>query len=241
MYAYNHSTGRKIASPAMEATAKDSLSDTISTIVVLASFFASYFTDFKFDGIAGLFVALFILYSGYSAAKDTIEPLLGSAPSKEFVAEVEQEVLKHQPIAGIHDLVVHDYGPGRRFISLHAEVPGDGNIFDLHDVIDNVEYTLSRKFNCEAVIHMDPIDLNNKELGNLKHLVLAEIKQIDNNFTIHDFRMVPGKTHTNLIFDVVKPVTCPLQDEEISREIVDRVHKICPVYHCVVNIDQAYV
>ncbi|MCI1209337.1 MAG: cation diffusion facilitator family transporter [Treponema sp.] len=241
MYFYNHSTAKKIASAAMDATAKDSLSDTISTFVVLASFAASYFTDFKFDGIAGLFVALFIIYSGYTAAKETIEPLLGSAPKKEFVNDIEKEVLQHKPIAGIHDLVVHDYGPGRRFISLHAEVPGDGNIFDLHDIIDNVEYTLSKKFGCEAVIHMDPIDLNNKELGNLKHLVLAEIKHINSDFTIHDFRMVPGRTHTNLIFDVVKPSTCTAPDETIKKEIIDRVHTICPVYHCVVNIDQAYV
>ena len=133
----------------------------ISTFVVIAAIVLERFTTLPVDGIGGVIVGLFILKTGIEAAKDTIEPLLGTAPSKEFVAEIEEELMKHEPIVGMHDLVVHDYGPARMMISLHAEVPGNMNIFELHDTIDNAEVAIASRFNCQVVIHMDPIDIEN--------------------------------------------------------------------------------
>ena len=191
MYYYNHSIAKKINSVTMEATAKDSLSDTISTIVVIISVIASKYTTFPVDAIAGLIVGLFILKAGYESAKDTIEPLLGNSPTKEFVEEIEKELLYHKPILAMHDLVVHDYGPGRRMISLHAEVPGNRDIFELHDVIDNAEVNIAKKFNCSVVIHMDPVDTENKRLAELKEVLTNSLKTIHTELHAHDIRMVP--------------------------------------------------
>ncbi len=238
---YNRSIAKKIDSAAMKATATDSLSDMVSTLVVLASIIVSRFTDAHFDCYVGLLVAGFILLSGFKSAKETIQPLLGNAPSKEFVDRVEQIVMSHKVICGIHDLVVHDYGPGRVMISLHAEVPADGNLFEMHDVIDNIEHDLSRDLNCEAIIHMDPIDVNNAELAGLRTLALEAGKTVDEAVTVHDFRMVPGETHTNLIFDVVVPFTCKLSDAEIRKTIFEYVKSKRPHHYCVMQIDRPYV
>ena len=241
MYLYNHQIAKKIDSVTMEATAKDSFSDMISTSVVILSIIISRFTSFPVDGVAGIIVGLFILKTGYEAAKDTIGPLLGNPPSKELVAEIEEELLKHKPIIGMHDLIVHDYGPGRMMISLHAEVPGNMNIFDLHDVIDVAEVMISRKFNCSVVIHMDPIDTNNTKLEELKKILAEELPKIDSNLMFHDVRMVPGPTHTNLIFDVVKPFECALTDEQLIAAINNAVQQHEKSVFCAVTIDAPYV
>lgn len=243
MYVYNHVTAKKIASAAMEATAKDSLSDTISTFVVLASLIVSHFvkTNLPLDGIAGIVVACFILYSGISAAKETLDPLLGVPPSHEFVKAVEEEVMRHKPIAGIHDFIVHDYGPGRLMLTLHAEVPGSVNIFELHDVIDNTESDLAKKFNCHVTIHMDPVDSDNPEVADLRKLVAEEAARIDGGITVHDLRIVPGPTHTNVIFDAVNPHSCALGDDELKRILGERVHSLRPNCYCVINVDHAFV
>ena len=241
MYLYNHQIAKKIDSVTMEATAKDSFSDMISTSVVIVSIIISRFTNFPVDGIAGIIVGAFILKTGYEAAKDTIGPLLGNPPSKELVDEIEKELLKYKPIIGMHDLIVHDYGPGRMMISLHAEVPGDMNIFDLHDVIDVAEVMISRKFNCSVVIHMDPIDTNNTRLEELKKILAEELPKIDKNLRFHDVRMVPGPTHTNLIFDVVKPFECTLTDEQLITAINLAVQQHDKSVFCAVTIDAPYV
>ena len=241
MYLYNHQIAKKIDSVTMEATAKDSFSDMISTSVVIVSIIISRFTSFPVDGIAGIIVGAFILKTGYEAAKDTIGPLLGNPPSKELVDEIEKELLKHEPIIGMHDLIVHDYGPGRMMISLHAEVPGDMNIFDLHDVIDVAEVMISRKFNCSVVIHMDPIDTNNTRLEELKKILAEELPKIDKNLRFHDVRMVPGPTHTNLIFDVVKPFECALDNEQLIAEINEAVQQRDKSVFCAVTVDAPYV
>lgn len=243
MYMYNHGIAKKISSAAMEATARDSLSDTISTFVVLASMLVSHFvnTSLPLDGIAGIVVAVFIVISGISAAKDTIDPLLGQPPSPEFVRQIEEETMKHSPIHGIHDLIVHDYGPGRVMISLHAEVPGDVNIFELHDVIDNTECDIAKRFGCHVTIHMDPIDLKNDDVLKFRELVAAEASSIDPGITVHDLRIVPGPTHTNVIFDAVKPHSCLLTDEELCAEISKRMKNVRPECCCVINIDQPFV
>ena len=241
MYIYNHNIAKKINSVSMEATAKDSLSDTISTFVVIISVVASRFTAFPVDGIGGIIVACFILKTGIESAKDTIEPLLGMAPSQDFVDAIEKEVLSHKPIIGIHDLVVHDYGPGRVMISLHAEVPGNMDVFELHDVIDVTEVSVSQKLNCHCVIHMDPINNENPRLMELKSIIREELANINPAITFHDVRMVPGVSHTNLIFDVVKPFNCEYTDEQLKKMIFEAISKRCNDVSCVVTVDVPFV
>ncbi|MBP5602742.1 MAG: cation transporter [Treponema sp.] len=241
MYLYNHLISKKINSVAMEVVAKDSLNDVISTAVVIAALIGSRFTTLPLDGIGGVVVGVFILKTGFEAAKDTIAPLLGTAPSAEFVNQIEEELMKHKPIVGMHDLIVHDYGPGRLMISLHAEVPGNLNIFSLHDVIDIAEYDISRRFGCQVVIHMDPVDTENKRLSELKSVLLEEIVKINPELKVHDVRMVPGDTHTNLIFDVVKPFSCFLTDEQLKLAIHNAVNGRCPDVFCAITVDQPFV
>ena len=241
MYLYNHLTAKKIGSVAMDIVAMDSLNDVISTSVVIVALIGSHFTTLPLDGIGGVVVGIFILKTGFEAAKDTIVPLLGSAPSPELVAQIEEELMKHKPIVGMHDLIIHDYGPGRMMISLHAEVPGNMNIFSLHDVIDIAENDIAKCFNCHVVIHMDPVDTENKRLAELKEVLAQEIPKIDPELKYHDVRMVPGDTHTNLIFDVVKPYSCQLTDEKLKQIIHEAVHAKCPDVYCAITIDQPFV
>lgn len=241
MYLYNHIIAKKIDSVSMEATAKDSLSDMISTVVVIVSLFLQPRVSFPVDGVAGVIVGLFILKTGIEAAADTIKPLLGVAPDEEFVQQIEEELLTHKPIVGMHDLVVHDYGPGRRMISLHAEVPGNMNIFELHDSIDLAEVDIAKRFNCHVIIHMDPIDVDNKRLAELKKVLGEETKKINPELHFHDVRMVPGVTHTNLIFDVVKPFSCLLSDEELKSTVAAAIHDRCPDVNCVITVDMPFV
>ena len=191
---YNKKISRKISSAAMNATAIDSLSDSIATFVVLISMIFLKITGINVDGYSGMLVAIFILFAGYSSAKDTLSPLLGQAPDEEFVNNIRDIVMAHKEIVGIHDLVVHDYGPGRLMISLHGEVPGDGNIFELHDAIDRIESELNEKLHCDAVIHMDPIESNNADIKKMKSNIAELLKNINEQITIHDFRMVKGPT-----------------------------------------------
>ncbi len=243
MYVYNRGVSKKIKSAAMDAIARDSLSDTISTFVVLASITAARFikTPLPLDGIAGMVVAVFIVISGLTAARETINPLLGVPPSPEFVKEIEAETLKHKPIHGIHDLVVHDYGPGRVMISLHAEVPGDMDIFALHDVIDNAEVDIAKRFNCAVTIHMDPIDLKNDEVKKMREFVSEEAVSINPGITVHDLRIVPGPTHTNVIFDVVKPLSCLMNDEELRSTLSSRIKNVRPECICIISVDRPFV
>lgn len=241
MYLYNHLTAKKIGSVAMEVVAKDSLNDVISTSVVIAALIGSRFTSLPLDGIGGVVVGIFILKTGFEAAKDTIAPLLGSAPSAELVEQIEEELMKHKPVVGMHDLIIHDYGPGRMMISLHAEVPGNLNIFSLHDVIDIAENDIARRFNCHVVIHMDPVDTENKRLAELKKVLAEEVPKINPELKFHDVRIVPGDTHTNLIFDVVKPYSCMLTDEKLKLVIHQAVHARCPDVYCAITVDQPFV
>lgn len=240
MYFYNHRIGKKIGSVSMEATAKDSLGDTISTLVVIASLIAGKYTDLPVDALAGMIVGVFIIKTGFDSAKETVAPLLGEAPSKDFIKEIEAELLLHKPIMAMHDIVVHDYGPGRRMISLHAEVPGDKNIFELHDVIDNAENDISKKFNCSVVIHMDPVQTHNPLLEDIKRHLKIILFVIDPGLTAHDIRIVPGPTHSNLIFDVVKPFSCKIADSELKVKIDSAVKIKYPDVNTVVTVDVPY-
>lgn len=241
MCLYNRSVGKKINSAAMQATATDSLSDSVATTVVLLSMGVSYFFHVNIDGYAGLLVAVFILYAGFNAAKDTVSPLLGQAPAPEFVQQVADIVTAHPEVVGIHDLVVHDYGPGRVMVSLHAEVRGDGNIFDLHDAIDTAETELKEQLGCIATIHMDPIEADNTEVSQMRAAVAETLKELDDVISIHDFRMVPGPTHTNLIFDAVVPAGYEKSDEELAASIRQHIHQTWPDRYAVVSIDHSYI
>lgn len=241
MSAYNRRIGKKIKSTAMLATATDSLSDCIATGAVLLSTVIGGLFDVTVDGYAGLVVACFILFAGYNAAKDTLAPLLGQAPEPEFVHEIESIVLEQKDIVGIHDLVVHDYGPGRVMISLHAEVPAEGDILTLHDEIDCAEEELRQTLGCEATIHMDPIVTSDPKVAALRQEVAERVKSIDERVTIHDFRLVPGPTHTNVLFDAVLPYEVALTEEEAKTEIAGIVRGIDSTYFAVVHIDRAYV
>ena len=241
MCLYNRSVGKKINSAAMQATAVDSLSDSVATTVVLLSMGIAYFFHVNIDGYAGLLVAVFIIYAGFNAAKDTVSPLLGQAPDPEFLQQIADIVTAHPEVVGIHDLVVHDYGPGRVMVSLHAEVRGDGNIFDLHDAIDTAETELKEQLGCIATIHMDPIEADNTEVSQMRAAVSEKLKELDNVISIHDFRMVPGPTHTNLIFDAVVPADYPKSDEELAANIRQQIHQAWPDRYAVVTIDHSYI
>ena len=237
---YNKTIGKKIDSAAMAAVAADSLSDTISTVVVLISMILSKFIDFPIDAVAGIFVAILILKTGFDSVRDTVAPLLGQAPDPELVKQIEEIVMKQEHVVGIHDFIVHDYGPGRLFVSLHAEVPGDVDIFELHDEIDNAEFELRDVIGCEPTIHMDPIDVNNEHLAELKEAVAKIIKEYDEVLTFHDFRMVPGETHTNLIFDVVVPAKYKKANSQVNEELKEIIHSKLDCF-AVIMVEQSYV
>ena len=241
MYLYNRAVGKKISSSAMQATAVDSLSDCAATGAVLLATLVARWTSLKIDGWCGLIVSGLILFAGYKAAKDTLSPLLGQPPEQEFVDEIEKIVMAHEAVSGIHDLVVHDYGPGRVMITLHAEVPADHNIMEVHDEIDLIEQELRAKLGCEATIHMDPIDTNDETTKKTREKVSELVRLIDEQITIHDFRMVTGPTHTNVIFDVVVPFQFRLSDKEVEEKIESAVRALDGNYFAVVQIDKCYV
>lgn len=238
---YNFSIGKKIASSAMRATAQDSLNDCIATSAVLLCLVISRFTDLNIDAYCGLAVSGFILFSGLRAVKETMDPLLGTPPSEEFIKEIEGIVYSYEGVEGIHDLIVHDYGPARTMISLHAEVSSDADLLETHDMIDNIEKELREHLNCDAVIHMDPIATNDELTMSVREKIASLVTCIDANLTIHDFRMVTGPTHTNIIFDVVIPYDLKRSDAEIRANIETIVKSIDPSYFSVINIDKSYV
>ena len=236
---YNRRVGGKIDSATLRATAADSLSDCLATTAVLIATLLEHFFSWKLDGWFGILVGLFILVAGFKAAKETVDPLLGAPPEPEFVKSVEDIVVGFDPaILGLHDLIVHDYGPGRRIISLHAEVPAEGDILAIHDVVDNLEYTLSTKLSCLATIHMDPVVTNDPHVAALKTQVKEIVTGIDPEMSMHDFRVVIGPTHTNLIFDIVLPFRLSEKSDEIKKTIMNTVfEKIGKNYFCVINVD----
>ena len=237
---YNRSLGKKLNAPAMLATAADSLSDSIATTAVLIATLVGRFSGLMIDGWCGILVAAFILWSGFNAAKDTVNPLLGTPPTHEFVEQIKELVMAHPAIIGIHDLIVHDYGPGRVMISLHAEVSASENVLDLHDEIDNVESELREKLGCEAVIHMDPIVTDDGVTKETRERVAALVHCIDDEISIHDFRMVAGPSHTNVIFDAVVPYGFRLTDSEVEEKIKSAVRTLDGNYFAVVKVERSY-
>lgn len=241
MFFYNHSLSKKIESAAMKATSVDSLSDTVATTLVLIATLISKYTGLLLDGWFGILVGLFILYTGGSTLKETIDLLLGQPPKQEFIDEVKEIVLGHSMVHGVHDLIVHDYGPGRVMISLHAEVDVNGDIQDIHEQIDHIEHELQEKLHCSATIHMDPIVTDDKEVLAMKAKVEEMVHFLDESFSMHDFRMVRGSTRTNLIFDVEVPRKTSYTDSEIVNWLKERIHELPgSKYFAVIQIDHEY-
>ena len=241
MFFYNHSLSKKIESAAMKATSVDSLSDTVATTLVLIATLISKYTGLLLDGWFGILVGLFILYTGGSTLKETIDLLLGQPPKQEFIDEVKEIVLGHSMVHGVHDLIVHDYGPGRVMISLHAEVDVNGDIQDIHEQIDHIEHELQEKLHCSATIHMDPIVTDDKEVLAMKAKVEEMVHFLDESFCMHDFRMVRGSTRTNLIFDVEVPRKTSYTDNEIVNWLKERIHELPgSKYFAVIQIDHEY-
>ena len=221
MAVYNGSLGKKLAAPALAAAAKDSLSDSIATAVVLVSSAVGHFLRINIDGWCGAAVAVFVLRAGIMSVRDTLAPLLGTEPDPEFVKRINDIVLSYPEISAIHDLIIHDYGPGRQIISLHAEMPTESgsDIFKLHDIVDNAERRLRQELGCDATIHLDPVAAEDEQTQMLHERMEAALFEINSGLTMHDFRIVPGPTHTNLIFDVVVPYDNKMPQAEILEKI----------------------
>ena len=221
MAVYNGSLGKKLASPALAAAARDSLSDSIATAVVLVSSAVGHFLRINIDGWCGAAVAVFVLRAGIMSVRATLAPLLGTEPDPEFVKRINDIVLSYPEISAIHDLIIHDYGPGRQIISLHAEMPTESgsDIFKLHDIVDNAERRLRQELGCDATIHLDPVAAEDEQTQMLHERMEAALFEINSGLTMHDFRIVPGPTHTNLIFDVVVPYDNKMPQAEILEKI----------------------
>lgn len=241
MFIYNRRTAKKIHSEALMATATDSLTDCIATFITLISMGLAYFFGINVDGWAGVLVSIFILYAGISSAIDTLSPLLGQAPDPELVKGIEETVMAHPEVKGIHDLIVHNYGPGRMYVSLHAEVDGKGDMFVLHDAIDLAEHELAEKYNCLPTIHMDPIDIGNFELEEKREKILQTVRSIYPGASIHDLRMVPGPTHTNLVFDVLLSHDEKDDDETARIKITAAVDELWEGYFAAIDVDRSFV
>lgn len=233
--------GSKIASSTIIAASTDSRNDVISTAVVLISLFISRATGFEIDGYVGALVAIFILYSGFEILKDILNPLLGEMPDEDFVKSIEDKILTYDGILNIHDLVVHNYGPNRYFATVHAEVDAKEDIMKAHDLIDNIERDFARELNINLVIHLDPIITDDKEINALKSMTEEKIKSIDERLTIHDFRVVKGETHTNLIFDVLVPVDCDMKSQDLVSLIEKEIQSENETYFAVITVDKNYV
>lgn len=240
MASYNRYLGDKIQSTTMKATAADSLSDCVATTAVLLSIGISYFFHWNVDGATGLIVSVFIFIAGINSMKDTIQPLLGQEPDKVFVKNIEDMVARYEEIIGIHDMIVHDYGPGRVMVSLHAEIPYDMDIMKAHDMIDELEMEIKKELCCDITIHMDPIINDDTTINEMKEKVLGIVKSIDDTLNMHDFRMTVGPMRTNLIFDVVVPYDCKKTEEEIRTIIREEVIKMDGNYYARVQIDKGY-
>lgn len=241
LFVFYSKIAKKIDSSAIKATAYDSVSDCVSTFVVLFSSVISLIFGITIDGYVSILVAIFILITGVKALKETIDILLGSKPDKEFIDQINEFVKKYPMIAGIHDIMVHDYGPGRKIVSFHAEVPADANICEAHDIIDELEQHMLKKFKCITTIHMDPIVVNDAKINDARASVEKIVKEINENYSIHDFRMTDGGKRINLIFDLVIPRDDKIDKENLKRKIIEKIKKINTKYYVVFTIEHLFV
>lgn len=238
--AFNVTVGKKIKSVALMATAADSRNDVISTTAVLISILVGRFTGFNIDGYMGCLVALFIIWSGIQLVRETSSPLLGEAPDPEMVNEILEIVLREPGVLGVHDLMVHNYGPGKVFASVHVEVDADGDLMKSHDMVDNIERIVKDVLKIHFVVHMDPVVVNDPLINKMHEVINSVFSTIDGVDNIHDFRIVPGPTHTNIIFDAVLMPTCTMSEKEIVKIANDTVKAIDESYFVVITFDRAY-
>ena len=237
---FNKKVGKTIHSTAIEATAADSINDVVATSAVLLSTIIAKWTGIHLDGYMGVLVAVFILVSGVKMIGETINPLLGMAPDQEMVDHINQKIMSYDTVLGIHDLVVHNYGPQRSFASVHVEVPASQDILISHDIIDNIERDFAKDMDIHLVVHLDPIVTDDETTNLLKAQVKHIVKDISPDLSIHDFRAVIGVSHTNLIFDVCVPFSVKMSDAEITGMISRKVKEIDPTYYTVIVVDRSY-
>lgn len=243
LFAFNRKLGKKIESETLIATAQDSLNDSVATAVILLSVGISRLVavPFNLDAVMGIGVSIFILVSGFNAAKETLNCILGEPPSADLISNIEAAILSRKDFVGIHDLIIHNYGPGRLFASVHVEVPQDIDIIACHEQIDICEKEIYDNLGVALVIHMDPMDINNEQVAFVRNQLSDGIKVINENITIHDFRMTPmADTQTNLVFDVVIPQDLKFSEKELNDKISQIARLINPTFCCVITFDRDF-
>ena len=241
MYYFNQHLGHKINSSTMIATSKDSLSDVAATGVTLLSLIVSKFSDIPIDGWVGLLVSGFIMNAGYQIIRDTVDTLLGQGADQETVDSIIKIIESKDVVLGVHDLIVHNYGPGKMLASAHVEVSADCDIIHSHDQIDNIEREIYEQLGISIVIHMDPIEVNNETIRSLHDFVKDILKEVNETLSMHDFRVVVGETHTNLIFDVEVPFEIKETNEELKNKIDDKIKEHYPSYYTVITFDRSFL
>ena len=241
LFFFYRKIGNKIRSTAIKAAAFDSLADCIATGLVLICAVIARVWNIAIDGWAGVLVAGFIFYTGVKAAKETIDLLLGSPPDKEFIDGIYEFVKAYPSIVGIHDVMVHDYGPGRQIVSFHAEVPSDFDINLAHEEVDRLERDMHKKFGCIVTVHLDPIVVGDETVNELRTLAEACAKEVNETFSIHDFRMTKGEKDINLIFDLVLPVDCAICEANAEKEVAELIRKKNPDCNCVIKAEHPFV
>ena len=241
LFFFYNKIGKTISSSSIKASGFDSLCDCIATALVLVSAIVARTWEIGIDGYAGVLVAAFILFTGIKAAKETIDLLLGSPPSKEFIEEIYEFVKAYPSVIGIHDVMVHDYGPGRQIVSFHAEVPADSDINIAHEEVDKLERDMHAKFGCIVTVHLDPIVMNDPLVNEMHDIAVNAVKAVDPNFTLHDFRMTIGETNVNLIFDLVVPADCEMCTEDAEKAVKEEIKKQRENCFCVIRVEHPFV
>lgn len=241
MFSFNRAVGNKIDSSTLKAAGQDSINDVMSTSATLVALCLTLVTDLPVDGIIGAIVSVVVILAGIDVFKDTIDPLLGLAPNKELIKEIEKFILSYDKPVGIHDLMMHDYGPGRMFMTVHVEVDSRDDIMAIHEEIDAIERAIQQEFGILTTIHYDPIDIHNPFLNSIKKQVCEIVEGIDDQYSIHDFRMVSGANHINLIFDVLIPANDEIDHQTLKKKISDHVAQLDNRYSCVIEIDHSFV
>ena len=240
MMVFNKNLGNKIKSDTLIATAQDSRNDVISTLAVLCAAVISAFTKLNLDGWIGMAVAIFILISGFGLIKSTLDPMLGKAPDPEFVQKIRDRIMTYEGVLGVHDLMIHDYGPCRQFASVHVEMAAEEDVLKSHDVIDNIEFDFLKDMGLHMIVHYDPIITKNELVSNMRYEIQEIVKTIHSSLSIHDLRVVPGISHTNLVFDCLADFHLQMTDFELKSAISNAVKAIHPEYNCVITIDKNY-
>ena len=241
LFFFYNKIAKTINSEAIKGNAYDSISDVISTFVVLLSAVVAKFANISIDGYVSILVSIFILYTGFKALKETVDILLGSKPDPELVKGIEEFTKKYDMIVGIHDMMIHDYGPGRKIVSFHAEVPANSDICMAHDIIDQMEQDIYEEFNCITTIHMDPIEVDDEEINKMREITEKIVKEINENYSIHDFRMTNGGGRINLIFDLVIPREEKVDSDKLKAQVQQKIHSENPKYYAVPKVECSYV